>query len=157
MEQIVARIGRGQHGVVARAQLREAGVSDNEIHERRRRGALIPVFRGVYRVGHVAPSLLATFMAAVLACGPGAVLCGRAAAYLHGLTRSRPTCPEALTPTERRIPGVRTTRCRGGIDPRDVTKVRRIPVTTVPRTLVDIAPVLPLQALNKAAHEAGVR
>jgi hypothetical protein len=96
-------------------------------------------------------------MAAVLACGDGAVLCGRAAAYLHGLTRARPACPEVLARTERRIPGVRTIRGRAGIDPRDATTARGIPVTAVPRTLVDLAAVLPPRALARACHEAEVR
>jgi very-short-patch-repair endonuclease len=96
-------------------------------------------------------------MAAVLACGDGAVLCGRAAAYLHGLTRARPSCPEVLARTERRIPGVRTIRGRAGIDPRDATTARGIPVTAVPRTLVDLAAVLSPRALARACHEAEVR
>src|SRR5688572_12065506 len=104
------------------------------------------MFRGVYRVGHAAPSLLATYMAAVLACGPGALLRGPSAAYLEGLLKRAPTCPEVLTLTERRIPAINTTRARTGIDPRDATVVRGIPVTTVPRTLVDLAAHLPPQA-----------
>ena len=45
------------------------------------------VHRGVYRVGHRAPSVEARYLAAVLACGEGAVLSGRAAAYLWGLLK----------------------------------------------------------------------
>jgi hypothetical protein len=156
-ERRIARIALGQHGNVTREQLLAAGLSCTEIARRREKGLLILQFRGVYRVGHAAPSLLATYMAAVLACGEGALLRGRAAAHLHRLLNRAPTCTEVLTTTERRVPGVRTTRSRAGIDPRDATKVRGIPVTTVSRTLVDIATDLPRQALSKACHEAGVR
>ncbi len=156
-EQEIAMIAAGQQGNVTHKQLLAAGLSRTEIARRREKGSLILQFRGVYRVGHAAPSILARYMAAVLACGDGAVLRGRAAAHLHRLLKRAPTCPEVLSRTEHRIPGIHTTRARGGIDPRDVTRVRGIPVTTVPRTLVDLAAVLSLHALALACHEAGVR
>jgi very-short-patch-repair endonuclease len=59
------------------------------------------------------------------------------------------------TPTERRIEGITTCRCRR-LDPRDATVVDGIPVTTVARTLVDLAAVLGVEALARACHEAGV-
>jgi hypothetical protein len=43
------------------------------------------------------------------------------------------------------------------MDPRDATKWRGIPVTTIPRTLVDLAAVLEIDDLALACHEAGVR
>jgi hypothetical protein len=58
--------------------------------------------------------------------------------------------------TERRIPGIRTRRCRRP-DPRDAITVRDIRVTSVPRTLVDLAAVLGVHELARACHEAGVR
>ena len=122
-----------------------------------RNGALIREYPGVYRVGHRAPSLEAGYLAAVLACGDGAVLCGRAAAHLLGLARGDAPPPEVLTPTERKIRGIRTVRARRGIDNEDRTTHRGIPVTTVSRTLVDLAQSLPLAALARACHEAGVR
>jgi hypothetical protein len=53
------------------------------------------------------------------------------------------------------VPGLKTRRSR--LDSRDVTVYRGIPVTSVPRTLVDLAAHLPRQALARACHEAGVR
>ena len=73
---VIARIARTQHGVVTRSQLRAAGLTNNEIHGRLSRGGLIAIFPGVFRAGHAAPSMLATYMAAVLACGDGALLRG---------------------------------------------------------------------------------
>jgi very-short-patch-repair endonuclease len=46
---------------------------------------------------------------------------------------------------------------RAQLDARDVTTYRGIPITTVPRTLTDLAADLPLDALARACHEAGVR
>ena len=114
----IARIAGSAHGVVTRAQLLRAGISADEIRERLARGGLLLEHRGVYRVGHRAPSIEARYMAAVLACGPGALLCGRAAAHLYGLIKGSPPQPEVLTTTERRIEGILTRRTRV-LDPRD--------------------------------------
>ena len=141
------------HGVVTRAQLHRAGVTDAEIKQRLRIGALIRVHRGVYRVGHCAPSLGAHYMAAVLACGEQAVLSGRAAGYLLGLLRGSAPPPEVTTLTHRRVSGVTTRRARE----LDAMTWRGIPVTTVARTLVDLAGELREDELARACHEAGVR
>jgi hypothetical protein len=61
-----------------------------------------------------------------------------------------------LTRSERRIDGILTFRSRR-MDRRDATVVNGIPVTTVARTLVDLAAVLDVDALARACHEAGVR
>jgi very-short-patch-repair endonuclease len=150
------------HGVVTRAQLLSAGVTPQEIRSRVRVGSLIRVHRGVYRVGHRAPSIEATYLAAVLAAGEGALLCGRAAAHLLGLVKGEAPAPEVIARTERRIEGVKTHRSRShrseaAGDDRDATVVRGIPTTTVQRTLVDISSELSLDALARACHEAGVR
>jgi hypothetical protein len=146
-----------QHGVVTRSQLREAGVSAAAIHRYVLNGALLVEHRGVYRVGHRAPSTEAKYLAAVLACGPGAVLSGRAAGFLVAVVKGALVPPPEVTlRTERRIEGVRTVRSRG-LDPRDTMVWRGIPVTTVARTLVDLAAVLRADALARAVHEAQVR
>jgi hypothetical protein len=142
--------------VVKREVLLRAGVTVAEIDHRVRTGGLLVEHRGVYRVGHQAPNLEARYMAAVLACGEGALLCGRAAGYLFGAFKGPAPPPEVLTPTERRVAGVKTRRSRA-MDPRDATTWRGIPVTTLPRTLVDLAAVLDEEELARACHEAGVR
>ena len=153
VDQIIGSLAARSHGVVTRDRLLAAGVTRKDIEARLARGSLIRLYPGVYRVGHAAPSMHATYLAAVLACGEGALLCGRAAAYLMGLIKGRtPPPPEVLTRTERRIPGITTVRTR--------TAVRGwtydgIPTTTVPRTIADLASLLPLAALAEAAHHAG--
>jgi very-short-patch-repair endonuclease len=155
VEQELARIADGQHGLVTRAQLLAAGVSAAGIQRRARKGTLIPEHRGVYRVGHRAPSIDARYMAAVLVCGEGALLSGRAAGFLLGLLKGSPPPPEVTAPTQRRIPGIGTRRSRV-LDRRDGAVYRGIPVTTTPRTLVDLAAGLTLDELARACHEAGV-
>lgn len=141
---------------MTRAQLLGGGISSSAIERLLASGALIQVYRGVYRVGHAAPSMESSYIAAVYACGDGALLSGRAAAYLLGLIKGRPPPPEVICPTQRSIGGVKTVRSRT-IDPRDATEYRAIPVTTVPRTLVDLAAVLSPEDLARACHEAEVR
>ena len=92
-------------------------------------------------------------MAAVLASGDGALLAGPAAAYLLGVMKGKPPAPEVATPGKRHVKGVKTRRSPG----QDGTVWRGIPVTNVPRTLVDLAPYLPEDDLARACHEAGVR
>jgi hypothetical protein len=156
VEEELARIAGGGHGVVTRAQLLSAGVTAKQVARRLRTGGLLREHRGVYRVGHRAPSTEARYLAAVFAAGEGTLLSGLAAAHLLGLVKGTAPAPEVMTRTERRIEGVKTRRSRR-FDPRDGTIVRGIPVTTVPRTLVDIAAGLPIDALARACHEAGVR
>ena len=143
-------------GVVTRGEALSAGLSRRQIERRIEKGLLIAEFPGVYRVGHVAPTLQSRYLAAVKACGQGAALMGPAAAYLLGLIRGRPPEPSVLPRTERRVEGIRTRRSRR-IDRRDVWSHDGIRLTTVPRTLCDIAADRRLSDLARACHEAGVR
>jgi hypothetical protein len=155
-EQKLARIADRQHGLVTRVQALRAGVSHRQLGTRLRSGALIIEYRGVYRVGHRAPSVEARYLAAVLACGENALLCGLAAGHLLGLLKGRPPPPEVVAPTQRRVPGLKTRHSRS-LASRDGTTWRGIPVTTVPRTVVDLAALLGIDALARVCHEAGVR
>src|SRR5512132_512105 len=152
----MARIAAATHGVVTRAQLKREGVTTAEMKHRLRTGALIRQHRGVYRVGHAAPSLEARYLAAVWACGPGALLSGRAAGHLLGVLKGPAPPPEVTAPGQRKPTGVIRRRSRR-INRKDATTWRGIPVTTVPRTLVDLAGILALDDLARACHEAGVR
>jgi very-short-patch-repair endonuclease len=141
---------------VTRRELLAAGVTRDEIVHRLRAGSLIAVFRGVYRAGHRAPSVEAHYAAAVKACGDGALLSGLAAAWLWGLVKGLAPPPEVTVRTERRIKGVKVRRVRQP-GKGDGTVCRRIPVTTVPATLVRVSSLLSFDELARAAHEATVR
>jgi very-short-patch-repair endonuclease len=153
-EQELARLAGAAHGVVTRGQLVGAGLSPEEIRQRLRSGALLREYRGVYRVGHRAPSAEARYLAAVWACGDGALLSGRAAGHLLGILATPPSTPEVTAPTERRVPGIRTYRYRTVREP---YLWRGIPVTTPARTLVDLSSVLAVSDLARACHEARIR
>jgi hypothetical protein len=154
---VAGQLAESAHGVVTRGELLDAGVTRNEIARRLRSGALLREYPGVYRVGHRAPSVEASYLAAVRASGQGARLCGRAAAYLLGIVKGSPPPPEVTATTKRRLKRVRTHRSRRPYPAADVMTWRGIPVTTPARTLVDLAAVLSKDALARACHEAGVR
>ena len=155
-----ARIARRQHGRVTRRQLLDEGVDVKRVDRWLADGRLRLVHRGVYAVGHTAPSLLGAYIAAVLAGGRGAVLSHRAAAYLLKLLRGLPSSPlpEITVPStaRRSRPGIVVHRVRR-LDVRDTTKEHGIRVTTVPRVLLDLAPSLTPAELTRACHEAWVR
>jgi hypothetical protein len=141
--------------LVTREQLFDAGFSRAQVDRWVQSKFLIPLYDGVYRVGHRAPSLECSYLAAVLACGEGALLSARAAAYLYGLVKGEPPPPEVTTPTQRRPKGVITHRAR--VHRRETTVYRDIPITTVARTVVDMAAQSTAAELAVIFHEAVVR
>ncbi len=153
----LARIAGRQHGRVTREQLLAEGVDRNRIGRAVADGRLIGVHIGVYAVGHRAPSLRADYMAAVLAAGPGAVLSHRAAAHLLLLVRGAPPAPEVTIPAgeSRTRPGI----CihRSALPSLDTSILDAIPITTVPRTLLDLAPTTQPELLTRMCHEAWVQ
>ena len=156
--QIVASAAR-QHGVVTRGQLLAAGVSGGAIDVRLRTGRLRRIHRGVYAPGVLDGKLApahAREMAAVLACGPGAVVSHRSAASLWEIHpppgREKPVDVTVPAVTRRRRPGIRTHR--SALAPRSWTRLAGIPVTTPARTLRDLASEVTARELNRAAARA---
>ena len=150
----LAELAGSTHGVVTRAQLVAAGFTVAQIKTWVRSGALLREYRAVYRVGHRAPSVEARYLAAVWACGSGALLSGRAAGHLLGIIAAPPSMPEVTAPTERRVTGIRAHRSRS---PLVGIVWRGVPVTSPARTLVDLSSVLAVSDLARACHEAGIR
>jgi Protein of unknown function (DUF559) len=119
-------------------------------------GRLHRKYKGVYAVGQPRLSREGEWMAAILASGPGSYLVSLNAAVHMKLWRRRVTGIHVLAPRERRLHGVRVQTYRR-LDPRDVTVRHGIPVTTVPRTLVDLSDVLSPHQLANVIHEAAYR
>jgi hypothetical protein len=84
------------------------------------------------------------------------VLSGAAAAYLWGILKGPPPMPEVTTTKDRHIKGIRIHRTRA-LDAGHVTRRFRIPITTVARTIVDVAADLTLDGLARVCHEAGIK
>ena len=150
------RVAGRQWGVVSRRQLVALGFSARGIEEWVRTGRLLRLHRGVYAVGHDRLRTEGRWLAAVMACGPGAVLSHRDAAQLWELRRSSASVIDVTVPSQNgriRRRGVRVHRS-GRLAPDEVTTRSGIPVTTVARTLLDLADVLDSQALRRAVTEA---
>jgi very-short-patch-repair endonuclease len=150
----VAELAGVQHGLVGRWQLEEMGVGREAIGRRVRTGRLHPVHRGVYAVGHTVLTQHGRWMAAVLACGPESVLSHRSAAALWGIRRPGGGAIDVtLRPKSRPPPGVK--RHASKLLPSDEVTVRDgIPVTTVPRTVLDLAAISPIEVVEFAIKEA---
>jgi very-short-patch-repair endonuclease len=110
----------------------------------------------VYAVGQPRLSRQGEWMAVILACGHDSYLASLNAAVHMNLWRRRVTGIHVLAPRNRNLPGVRV-RAYRSLDRRDVTLRDGIPVTTVPRTLVDLSDVLTAHQLANVIHEAAFR
>jgi very-short-patch-repair endonuclease len=149
----IRRVAAAQHGVIAHWQLQELGLGAEAIRYRLATGSLHPIHRGVYAAGHGPLSWRGRWMAAVLASGDGAVLSHRSAAALWRIWPHRPGMPEVLVPRPRaNLPGV-IRRC-SNLSPAEVTNRHNVPVTSVDRTLLDLAAVVTRPQLTQAFHEA---
>jgi very-short-patch-repair endonuclease len=120
-------------------------------------GTLHRVHRGVYAIGHPQLTRHGRRMAAVLACGPEAVLSHRSAAEMWGLREDRHKALDVTAPNRRgRVPATIRAHRDGSLSCTDRTSLHGIPCTTVPRTLLDLAAVVPVRELRKAISEAEV-
>ena len=127
-----------QHGVVSRGQLLGLGLGRDAIGHRVRSGRLHQLYPGVYAVGHRVISVRGRWMAAVLASGPGAVLSHHSAAALWGIRANRRGPIDITSPRKTKSHGsIRRHEAR--LPPDEITVHDGIPVTTVPRTIFDLA------------------
>jgi very-short-patch-repair endonuclease len=152
----LGELARRQWGVVTRAQLAGLGFGDRGVADWVRSGRLHRLYRGIYAVGHDRLRLEGRWLAAVLACGSGAVLSHRDAAVLWDLRQSHSAYIDVTVPSRngrRRQHGIRLHRT-SRLRPEEVTVRDGIPVTTVARTLLDLADVLQKQALKRVIAEA---
>lgn len=138
---VIRELAERQHGVVARWQLLDLDLSPGVFRSRCENDTLVPLFQGVFAVGHQRLTREGRWMAAVLACGPGAVLSHFSAGHLWGICGS-------YGPNE-------VLRQSGGLKPEghrgvrlhqtrrlwsyEVTVERGIPVAAMERVLLDLS------------------
>lgn len=151
-------LAQSQHGVVTRRQLLELGFGPRSIEHRLRKGRLHRIMQGVYAVGWPRLTRERRWMAAVLACGDQAALSHRSAAALWGIGReaSGRIDVSVRRTTKVRRRGLRI-RTRPTLRAEDVVQHRRIAVTSVARTLVDLATELDEVAVERAVNDADKR
>lgn len=153
---VVAEIAKRQHGVVSIEQMRECGLSNTAVRERVRAGRVHRMHRGVYAIGHTAPSNERRWMAAVLAMGGMAALSHRSAAELWGLL------PPSTGSVDVSLPGRGGKRKREGIrihrplslEPSEIASARDISVTSPARTLADLRSAVSGHEVRRATRQA---
>ena len=158
------RLANFQHGVLTRRQLLDAGFSSDQIDGRVRSGRLHRLWRGVFAVGRPRLTSRGWWSAGVLTCGGQAVLSHRSAAHLWGLLeaklgheveRDRPLAIDVSVPATKshRRTGIRIHR-RRDLRKADRANRERIPVTSLGRTLLDLASLLHPHQLEAAVNAA---
>jgi very-short-patch-repair endonuclease len=158
VEPELAELARRQHGVGARRQLLARGFTASAIARRVEAKRLQPVHAGVYAVGHPLLSHYGRWMAAVLACGPGAALGYASAAALWDLRRGVPARIDVVVASAggRSRGGSRIHR-HPGLTREEVTTERGIRVTTPVRTILDYAAMATDRELAHALDQAEVQ
>lgn len=154
-DRVLGELASAQHGVVGRGQLLQLGFGEGAIKAMVRRGRLHPLHREAFAVGHRCINRHGRWLAAVLACGEDAVLSHESAACLWGLSGDRLLVDvNAGSGRQGRLrrEGIRLHRCQIPAGQRTVES--RIPITTVARTLFDLAEVVDFARLKRAWEEA---
>lgn len=156
-------IGLAHYGLITRAQAQQAGLSDELISARQRRGLLRVVGRGVYRISGFPESWRSKVLQAVLLGGPTAVASHGTAAALHRLDGFGEGRLEITVDRDvsRRPGGAIVHRHRAPLREMDRDVVDAIPCTSICRTLVDVAQVRGIQraeiALDGAERDTTVQ
>lgn len=147
-----------QHGVLTRRQLIELGFDDRAIEHRLGIGRLHRIARGVYVLGRPELTRRGRWMAATLACGPGAVLSHGNAAELWGIEGEKKGMVEVSLRSSslRKRPGIKAYR-RPKLADRDVMIFSNIPVTGIVRTLIDRAAQLDATGIERMVNQADAR
>jgi hypothetical protein len=155
MGRLVSDLANAQYGVVARRQLLEIGLGKEAIRGMLEMGHLLPLRRDVYAAGHLRVNRRGRWMAAVLACGPAAVLSHESAACFWGLQGDR-TLVDVNASCGRqgqlRREGVRLHRCK--LRREECVEEAGIWVTSVARTLFDLSEVVDYPRFKPACEEA---
>lgn len=152
----LSTLAQSQYGVVGRWQLLGLGWSEEEVEWRIRTGRLHRVHAGVYAVGHTVLSREARWMAAVLASGEGAVLSHWSAAALWMIRPSSRSVIDVITPQKSRSwDGIN--RHHSPLPADEVTIECGIPVTSVPRTIFDLAATESVDVVKAMLRESEYR
>jgi predicted transcriptional regulator of viral defense system len=155
LEAAIVGLAERQYGLITLHQLQLHGLGRAAVARRAKEGRLHRVHRGVYAVGRPHLTQRGHWLAAVLACGPKAVLSHRSAAALHGISRDNRAKTDITlsSPSARPRAGIEVHRS-STLRPSDITVVGGIPCTTVARTLVDLGDVEGHRAVEQAVNRA---
>jgi len=146
-------LAEAQHGVVSTRQLLEDGISEDAIRSRVEGRFLIPLHRGAFALGHKRLTREGRWMAAVLACGPGAALSHFSAGHLWNVCGSYGPVEVLRRSGGATHEGLRLHQTRR-LELYEVTLEKGIPVTSVERTLLDLAGRMDAKRIERALVQA---
>jgi hypothetical protein len=141
-----------QHGVVSTRQLAKLGYTRSSASKANGVGRLRRLHRGVYAVGHERLTWHSRCMAVVRAVRPS-VASHLSAGWLWGLLRFRPETVHVTAPTPRRPRRGFVVHCER-LAAADIDSIEGIPVTSLARTLLDLAAILSAEQLGKVLKRA---
>ena len=152
-DRVIAELASRQAGRVGWWQLKAADITRDEVKGRLASGHLHRKHRGVYVVGHLAPTKRSDYFAAWLALGPGAVVSHRAAAHELDLRTHEGSVVDVTVPRNaRQRKGIRV-----HVSPlaeEDVVTIAGLPVTSWARTIRDLARNEPIPRITKLLERA---
>ena len=151
----IATLAHTQDGVVATFQLRAEGITKDVLSRGLRSGELRRLHQGVFLVGDLELTRERRWRGGVLACGVGALLAYWSGATLWDLARDDRGLTHVIAPGGSRVdvPGIAKHRARN-LHPEDYAEVNGIPVTSVARTLLDLAPLMRPARLARMLEDA---
>ena len=153
LDRQIAQLARVQYGLFSRKQLQEMGVGRGVIDHRMSTGRWELLVRGVFRLKGVPSSWRQSLYAATLYWGSSSAVSHRASAALRGLAGFESQLVEVTVPKNRRGGKVGIVH-RHRLDPTDVEKLDGLPVTTVARTLIDLASLSRREKVEEALDDA---
>ena len=155
VERAIARVAGRQDNVITGEQLRAAGLGRGAIAHRVKARTMQRLHVNVYLLGAAPPTPMARARAAALACGPNAVVSHRSAACLFGLLPEIAGDVDVTIPgrNQARRPGIRRHRV-ARLPRQDVANVNGLRVTSIARTICDLAATESARDTEQAFQEA---
>jgi predicted transcriptional regulator of viral defense system len=151
-------IAAAQHGLLTREQAFAAGLARWALDDEISRGTWVPVRAGVYRSATAAVSWHQRALAACIGKTRAIAVSHRSAAFLHGVLAMPPSKIEVVTGYNKATEGLslvaRVHRVRREPLPEDIESVSGIPVTSLVRTLADLAGQTPPAELVELVDRA---
>lgn len=136
----IATLAGRQLQLITVSQLLECGMTRRAIYSQDHLGNLHRIHRGIYAIHPPPHGRDQRWLAAVLACGPEALLSREPAAAVQGFLEVASMIPHVTSPSGRGRRREGIVVHEGTIDPRDRRRVGSIPCTSADRVLVDLAP-----------------
>ena len=152
-QRLIVVLADRQHGVGSYEQLIARGMGPDSIQYRTTTGLFHRLHQGVFALGRKKLTREGHWMAAVLAYGPNALLSHRSAGALWRIATTRQRKIDVTTPSAKRSRrGIRAHRAQ--LHPEDIAKHDNIPVTSVARTILDLAALEPEDRLTRIIENA---